>query len=311
MTQAERDIKRKTAVLKHAAETGNIAKTCRYFGISRQTFYEWRRAYEAHGEKGLINQRPGFKPGAHPKKMKPEIEEKVLHLRRRYHFGPERISWYLARYHGVEISSQGVYYALRRHGLNRLPRNLRKRSIKSFRRYEKQVPGHHVQIDVKFLTFAGPGGSRIRRFQYTAIDDATRIRALKIYERHTQQAAIEFVDHVLGQFPFRIHTIRTDNGHEFQAKFHWHVEDLGIRHVYIKPRTPRLNGKVERSHLTDECEFYQLLEYKDDMDLEQRLEEWERYYNLHRPHGAHKGKTPYETLVDKLESGTRNVSRGI
>ena len=66
--------------------------------------------------------------------------------------------------------------------------------------------------------------------------------------RHTQKNAIDFVDYVIEKFPFRIHTIRTDRSHEFQAQFHWHVEDLGIRHVYIKPRSPHLNGKVERSH---------------------------------------------------------------
>ena len=69
------------------------------------------------------------------------------------------------------------------------------------------------------------------------------------------------------KFPFRIHTVRTDRGHEWQAQFHWHVEDKGIRHVYIKPRTPQLNGKVERSHRTDQEEFYQLLTYTDDVDL--------------------------------------------
>jgi hypothetical protein len=91
--------------------------------------------------------------------------------------------------------------------------------------------------------------------------------------------------------------IRTDRGHEFQAKFHWHVEDLGIRHDYIKPRSPQLNGKVERSHRSDQEEFYQLLSYKDDVDLEAKLADWERFYNLARPHGAHNGKTPYEAFT--------------
>jgi len=107
----------------------------------------------------------------------------------------------------------------------------------------------------------------VRRFEYTAIDDATRIRALKIYEKHTQENAISFMDYVVGKFPLRIHTIRADNGHEIQVKFHRHLLDLGMDHVYIKPRTPRLNWKVERSHSTDEQEFYQLLSYKDDVDL--------------------------------------------
>ena len=57
----------------------------------------------------------------------------------------------------------------------------------------------------------------MRRYQYTAIDDATRVRALKIYKRHTQKSAIDFIDYVVEKFPFRIQTIRTDRGHEFQA----------------------------------------------------------------------------------------------
>jgi hypothetical protein len=60
----------------------------------------------------------------------------------------------------------------------------------------------------------------------------------RIYRRHTQRNAIAFVDHVVQKFPFRIHTVRTDRGHEFQALFHWHLADQGIRHVYIKARTP-------------------------------------------------------------------------
>ncbi|CNB15778.1 transposase-like protein [Yersinia ruckeri] len=108
-----------------------------------------------------------------------------------------------------------------------------------------------MQVDVKFLFFNSPNGQRIKRFQYTAIDDATRIRALKIYERHNQANVIDFIDYVVNKFPFRIKTIRTDNGHEFQVKFNWHVHELGMEHVYIKPATLRLNGEVERSHLTD------------------------------------------------------------
>ena len=114
----------------------------------------------------------------------------------------------------------------------------------------------------------------MERYQYTAIDDATRVRALQIYDRHTQKNAIHFVNHGIEKFPFRIQQIRTDRGHEFQAQFHWHVEDLGIRHVYIKARTPQLNGKVERSHRSDQNEFYQLLSYKDDRNLHVKLAEW-------------------------------------
>lgn len=181
---------------------------------------------------------------------------------------------------------------LKRNQLNRLPQNQRKRSIPTVKRYEKQVSGHHVQIDVKFLFFKDNAGKRIKRFQYTAIDDATRIRALKIYDRHNQQNAIDFVDYVVDKFPFRIHTVQTDNGHEFQSEFHWHLNDIGINHRYIKPRTPKHNGKVERSHKTDKMEFYQLLTYTDDADLNAKLSEWEIFYNCARPHSAMNGKTP-------------------
>lgn len=299
MNQAERDIRRKKSALEYAATHGNVAKTCRHFGISRETFYQWRRAYNASGERALVNKKPGYQPGTCPRRTPAELEEKILYLRQKYHFGPLRISWYLFRYHGRRITGGGVYQVLRRHEMNRLPRNQRRRSIPSCR-YEKQIPGHHVQVDVKFLSFAAPSGKTIKRYQYTAIDDATRIRALKIYPRHTQKNAIAFIDYVIQKFPFRIHTVRTDNGHEFQSQFHWHIEDLGIRHAYIKPRTPRLNGKVERSHGSDEREFYQLLDYKGDVDLKAKLTEWENFYNFHRPHGAHNGKTPYEILKERL-----------
>ena len=59
MTQEERDIRRKIKVLEHACSSGNVSKTCRYFGISRETYYCWRRRYQQYGEKGLVNRRPG------------------------------------------------------------------------------------------------------------------------------------------------------------------------------------------------------------------------------------------------------------
>ncbi len=297
MNQTARDIQRKLRVLRHAEQIGDVSRTCRYFGIGRASFYRWMAAFQRQGEIGLANRKTVPKNPAN--RTAPEIVEKVLHLRQTYHLGPIRIVWYLARYHNIKISDAGVYRILRRHGLSKLPRGTRVRKIHT-KRYEQQVPGHQIQVDVKFLTFQRNDGKVVRRFQYTAIDDATRIRALKIYERHTQANAIAFIDHVITKFPFRIREVRTDNGHEFQAKFHWHVEDQGIRHAYIKPASPQLNGKVERSHRTDQQEFYQLLTYTSDVDLHERLAEWESFYNLSRPHGAFNGKAPYENLRERL-----------
>lgn len=295
--QALSDIARKKRIFSHAKESGNIAKTCRYFGISRETFYDWKKRYAARGDEGLINSKPC--PQNTKLRVPKAIEEKILYLRTNYHFGPARIAWSLERYFGMKVSSTGVYHVLKRHGLNVLPKGKRTRSVKSFKRYEKQVPGHRVQVDVKFLTFF-KNGKKIRRFQYTAIDDATRARALKVYDRHTQKNAIDFINYLTEKFPFRIYTIQTDNGHEFQSLFHWHCEDLGMRHVYIRPKSPHLNGKVERSHKTDATEFWQLIDYTDDIDIAAKLKEWENYYNYHRPHSALAGKTPFEILRQKL-----------
>jgi transposase InsO family protein len=236
----------------------------------------------------------------HPRQLSLEVVERIEDLRRTYHLGPRRISWYLARYHGIDTSCASVYRTLRRNGIWRLPKNVGRRAIHRHR-YTKQVPGHHIQLDVKVLALASQNGKRDRRFQYTAIDDATRVRVLKIYSRQSQVDGISFIDYVIDRFPFRIHTVRTDRGHEWQAQYHWHVEDKGIRHVYIKPRSPQLNGKVERSHRTDQEEFYHLLTYADDVDLNRKLQEWERFYNLDRPHGAFNGKTPYEVLKSLLQ----------
>ncbi|GAH07321.1 unnamed protein product, partial [marine sediment metagenome] len=95
------------------------------------------------------------------------------------------------------------------------------------------------------------------------------------------------------------------------ARFHWHAESLDIRHVYIRPRSPHLNGKVERSHRIDNQEFYQLIDQNgisDDIHLfNEKVREWEDYYNYHRPHGALQGQTPFERLIEKSRA---DVSQG-
>ena len=103
--------------------------------------------------------------------------------------------------------------------MNRLSKSTPRRAIHT-KRYSKEVSGHHAQIYVKFVTLKDNEGLPVRRFQYTAIDDSTRIRALKIHYRHTQKNAISFIDYVVEKFQFRIRTVRTDHGHEFQALFH-------------------------------------------------------------------------------------------
>ncbi len=116
----------------------------------------------------------------------------------------------------MRFSDATIYRVLKRHGVSRLPGKVGSRKVHT-KRYNKQAPGHHIQMDAKFLIFKNKAGKKLKGYQYTAIDDAPRVRGLKIYDRHTQENAIAFVDHVVAKSPFRIQQIRTDLGHEFQA----------------------------------------------------------------------------------------------
>jgi transposase InsO family protein len=305
MTKAEQS--RLTAwrlrILEQAADDGNVARVCRRFGISRKSFYKWKRRRAEHGDIGLCDR--ARTPVCSPRATAREVVSKILYLRQHYHFGAGRIAAYLSRFHQITIAVSSVHRILTRHGLPRLPANQKHRPHgKRWQRYEKPQPGHRLQLDVKFLERIP--GTRRRLYQFTAIDDCTRIRVLKIYDACNQRTAMQFIDEVVRRLPFRVHVVQTDNGAEFQSEFHWHLERLDIRHVYIRPRTPRLNGKVERSHRVDDQEFYQLLDQdgiSDDIHLfNEKLREWEDYYNYHRPHGGLDGQTPYERLLVKTRA---------
>ena len=305
MTERERDrhAAHRLAIIRHAQElTGNVSKTCRYYGISRQVYYKWLRRYEDGGLDALRDR--SSRPHLSPKATRVEVVGKIIYLRQTYHFGPHKIAMYLKRYHNIELSPSGIWRILRRLNMSRLPSSQRyRRHRERWKRYEKPEPGHRVQIDVKFI--APLPGSRRKYYQFTAIDDCTRLRVLRIYDRLNQQSAIQFLDYVLAKLPFRVERIQTDNGAEFQSAFHYHVLDRGIGHVYIRPATPRLNGKVERSHRIDAEEFYRMLDgvLIDDAGVfNERLREWEDFYNFNRPHGGLGGQTPYERLRQKTGS---------
>jgi transposase InsO family protein len=301
----ERQIRHRLAILRHAEEVSkNVAATCRHYGITQQTFYKWERRFKLEGQAGL--QEHSKAPHFSPRATNSEVVGKIIYLRQNYHFGPQKIAMYLKRYHDVTISSSGVWRILKRFDLNRLPSSQRyKRHDKRRKRYEKQLPSHQIQIDVKFVDAIAGSGSRKKFYQFTAIDDCTRLRVLRPYPHCDMKTAIQFYDYTTSRLPFKIERVQTDNGSEFQTQFHLHLLDQGIEHHYIRPATPRLNGKVERSHRIDAEEFYRLLDgvIIDDTKLfNDKLQEWEDYYNYHRPHGGLDGQTPYERLNEKTNS---------
>jgi transposase InsO family protein len=307
MTKAEhiRLVAWRSKFLEHAAgEHRTVAQTCRYFGIARKTSYKWANRRRTHGDAGLCDR--ARVPHRCPRATPPAVVSKILYLRQHYHFGAGRIADYLRRFHQIAIARSTVHRLLRLHGVGRLPAHQKHRAgPRRWQRYEKPQPGHRLHVDVKFLERIP--GSRKRFYQFTAIDDCTRIRVLKVFDACNQATAIRFIDDVFTRLPFRVQVVQTDNGAEFQSRFHWHLADRDVRHVYIRPRTPHLNGKVERSHRVDDQEFYQLLDrdgITDDIHLfNEKLREWEDYYNYHRPHGALNGQTPYERLMAKARAG--------
>lgn len=307
MKEENKKIKLRLSYFEHAKRFNNVRKACRYLGISPTTYYKWLNRYRCNGEDGLKDR--SKRPKRILRQTPNDIVEKILFLRQKHSFGPQKISMYLKRFEQFNISTKGVYYVLRRHNLNRLPTNKRNKTRHNYF-YEHSIPGCQLQIDVKFIKTKN--GNKL--YQFGAIDDFTRIRFLKIYPRNTQENAIDFLDYVIKNAPFRIYSIQTDNGPEFQTKFHWYVEEKGISHKYIKPRTPRLNGKIERSFKVDDEEFYKNLVILDKEHIEKRIKEWENYYNFYRPHGSLNGMTPFERLksfLENIKNGSNNDANTI
>ena len=139
----------KWAILEYAREIGSATKACREFEVPRSTFYDWKKSYDKEGKTGLARKKPVALN--HPRKLAQDVVDQILHLRQIYKLGPERITWYLERYHSMKTSVASVYRTLVRNGMRRLPKTAPRRAI-HMRRYSKEVPGHHIQVDVKFVS---------------------------------------------------------------------------------------------------------------------------------------------------------------
>jgi transposase InsO family protein len=136
--------------------------------------------------------------------------------------------------------------------------------------FEKAEPGESIQVDVKYVSIAGRWA-----FQYTALDDCTRFRVLRLYRRLHHGSSLAFLAELRRAFPFPIKRLQSDHGQEFFFAFVLGVEAAGNRYRYIRPRRPQQNGKVERSHRIDHEEFWSRHRFQDFEAAAAALRDWE------------------------------------
>lgn len=287
-----------------------VVQVARQFGCSRKTVYKWLARYRDGGLKALLDR--SRKPRGHPKSLEPSVVRLIVRLRQQTRFGPVRLQWLLWERHGLAISRWGIYRALKRSDL--ITRG-RRRKKKDYRLYTLPKPGDEVQIDVKVLDKLIPGplpGVLRRLYQYTAIDDCSRWRCLWLAEDFSAQLSVRFLRQVACKAPFRIRAVRTDGGGEFTyttptPKIHPFTRacrKLGIKHKINRAGYPQANGKVERSHRTDEEEFYRVTP---PAEWSRQIERWEQRYNFERGHQSLHGMTPVEFLW-ALQAGRESVT---
>jgi len=270
-------------------EFKNSTLVCRKCGVSRPTLRKWVERYRKHGLDGLVA--ISKKPKNSPKVRISERERAwIVELRNRS-LGSRRIQSELKRSHDFDISRPTIEKILKT--LNPRTRLVRRLTRKGSKRYARDVPGDRVQMDTCKIAPS--------LYQYTAIDDCTRIRVLAVFTRQTAANSLEFLELAIEEFPFPIQRIQTDRGREFFAySFQEKLMEYGIKFRPVKPASPYLNGKVERSQRTDLEEFYPTVDLKAP-DLSERLRDWQDHYNQERPHGSLGGLTPWEVWYERAK----------
>jgi transposase InsO family protein len=284
----------------HDEHGRNASLTCRHFGIARDTFYRWRKRFEESGPGGLegLSQRP--KSVRQPTWTK-EFENAVLDLRQLTGWGKDKLV-VLLREQGWQCSTSMVGRVLRhlKHS-GRLveapgvdpwhPRRpfVRPYGVRKPKSYLADGPGAIVQVDTSHVSLF----SRLTFKHFTACDVFTRWQVLEAHGRATAHAAAGFLDTIVERMPFPVKAIQVDGGSEFMAQFEDACRTRGIQLFVLPPRSPKLNGHVERSNRTHKEEFYYRLPFVDNLTrLNRLLRKWEDIHNTYRPHQALGQLTP-------------------
>lgn len=291
-----------------------MVEATRICPYSKRSLERWVAAYKRGGEQAL--EPKSTSPKTNPQETPIWIKERIITKRTQTRFCAQKLHWALSS-EGLEVPVRTIGKILKQEGL---VRKYRVRKIKYVYVKAERKPGELMEIDVKYV----PGRLENKRyFQYTAIDTASRWRYLKIYEEQSNYYSIQFMKEVIKRFPRPIQAIKTDNGFVFTNRYTgtYKREDLSPRqlhafdkflakyniiHYLIDPGKPAQNGMVERSHRTDQEQFYNRNSFRNVPDLKRKIRIWNMKYN-NLMHCGLGGKTPNQFLVEYQLTNPPNV----
>jgi len=298
-------------VINHEIKLIDAAKACPY---SKRSLERWLAAYRKGGEASL--EPKSTEPKTQPNETLIRIKERIIEIRKQTKKCALKIHWQLEK-EGVNIDARTIGKILKKKGLTRKyrVRKIKYKYIKALRK-----PGELLEIDVKYV----PGKIANKRyFQFTAIDTASRWRHMEVYEEESNYHSVLFLDEVIKRFKYKIQAVKTDNGFMFTNRYlgSYKRSDLSSRtlhafdqvcakhniiHYLIDPGKPAQNGTVERSHREDQEKFYDRNKFKNLKDLQNKLIQWNIYYN-NLEHCGLNGKTPNEFLSNYQLTNPPNV----
>jgi len=286
----------------------NARLTCRYFGISSQTFYRWKRRYNPRHLQSLEDRSHRPRHVRQPT-YSTELVQAVLKLREEYpRWGKDKLV-VLLREKGFSCSASTVgriIGKLKKRGVLKepVPNHISARKRQRQRPYAIRKPkdygislvGDLVQLDT--LDLRPLPGVLLKHF--TAHDVVSRWNTVSVYSRATATTATDFLDTLGKRMPFPVKAIQVDGGSEFEAVFEEECQKRGIKLFVLPPRSPKLNGAVERAHRTHTEEFYEVTDSSFELsELRDELLAWEQVYNTIRPHQALGYVTPLKFLEQR------------
>ena len=284
-------LKYKQSVVKFSYKYG-VTKTAIKFELNRRTIYRWRERYDGTLESLKDRSR---RPISHPNQHTEAEIKLIKDFKRNNKDTGLVILWVKLRDAGYTRTVQGLYHVMQQLGIyQKTPSKKKKPQPKEWT--TGNYPGDKVQIDVKYVPEEcltkelKEEGTRL--YQYTAIDEYTRLRYIWYTNAHDTYASTIFLERAIKYFPFKIKTIQTDNGFEFTNRLSWNaftkdrktmfekkLKELGIEYKNIEPHTPKQNGKVERSHRKDQERFYYGRKFYSLEDLRNQGKHWLKEYN--------------------------------